>query len=571
MSAFWDSYRSAQAAGQAQQNALAEFMQRRSDAEAGNALLGGNYDQAAQVYARRGDVENALKARQYGVQQGALERAKGYGAQFAKGDRTGAVNAAMSAGDFDVADNLRKTIGTLDEQQRAALGRQAEAWARIGTAAKSLPPEQRKAFALQNAGMLTAAGVDPHEIEAHDYSDAGLDRTVALSMTAADWLKHQDAVADNARQDATLAETQRHNGVMESRPQLVPFTDADGRPVLYNARDFMPSSPAAAVNPVTADGVRSSLDQAMPGGYQITSGLRTPAHNAQVGGVPNSAHLDGRALDLVPKGQTMAQLEAGVRQAVPGGKVLNEGDHVHVQWGGAQPVAQGGAPRPVAVGAPKSDAPMSQRQSAQSSMQLRKEFTGEADVKAFNDVATSYQQVRSLALKPNAGPAEDMALTYSFMKMLDPGSVVREGEFAMVGRTAGLPDQIVMALQQVDKGKGLTPDLRRKLVGAAQTVYEARKDRYGALVQQYQGYARDMGLPDGTIQARADVGEPAKKPATGHTDAQWQASQQFKGSKAKSGTSGNPWVPHSPEEFDRLRVGDWFINPADGRVLQKGR
>jgi hypothetical protein len=216
MSAFWDSYRSAQAAGQAQQNALAEFMQRRSDAEAGNALLGGNYDQAAQVYARRGDVENALKARQYGVQQGALERTRGYGAQFAGGDRAGAVNAAYAHGDFDVADKLTDAIKAMDENQRASLARKNDAIGRISMAAKGLPPQARVAFVRQNAPYLLANGVSQADLDSFDPSDANLDGHINLSMTVAEALKHQDTVADNVRQDRTFAETQRHNRASEA-------------------------------------------------------------------------------------------------------------------------------------------------------------------------------------------------------------------------------------------------------------------------------------------------------------------------------------------------------------------
>src|SRR5512139_1500616 len=78
-------------------------------------------------------------------------------------------------------------------------------------------------------------------------------------------------------------------------------------------------------------------------GVQLTSGKRTPEHNRAVGGVPNSYHLSGDALDLIPgeSGWTMGRLHAeasNLARQWPGAKVLNEGDHVHVQlpgWGGA--------------------------------------------------------------------------------------------------------------------------------------------------------------------------------------------------------------------------------------------
>lgn len=69
----------------------------------------------------------------------------------------------------------------------------------------------------------------------------------------------------------------------------------------------------------------------------FTSGRRTPAGNAAVGGVPNSYHLTGDAADFVPRrGQSMGELYRQALARWPGAKVLNEGNHVHVQqrgWG----------------------------------------------------------------------------------------------------------------------------------------------------------------------------------------------------------------------------------------------
>lgn len=70
----------------------------------------------------------------------------------------------------------------------------------------------------------------------------------------------------------------------------------------------------------------------------VTSTYRTPKHNAEVGGVPNSYHTrrgvrgEPLAIDSVPPaGMTMAGYAARLRQLNPNYDVINEGDHVHIE------------------------------------------------------------------------------------------------------------------------------------------------------------------------------------------------------------------------------------------------
>lgn len=73
----------------------------------------------------------------------------------------------------------------------------------------------------------------------------------------------------------------------------------------------------------------------------VTSVHRSPAHNRRVGGVPNSYHLSGRAIDVARRpGVSHAQVAAALRAA--GHHLvesLDEGDHSHFAFGraGEQP------------------------------------------------------------------------------------------------------------------------------------------------------------------------------------------------------------------------------------------
>jgi hypothetical protein len=99
--------------------------------------------------------------------------------------------------------------------------------------------------------------------------------------------------------------------------------------------------------------VAAAITSAIPGA-RVTSGLRTPEDNARVDGVPNSQHLSGTALDLVPPpGVGMGEFAQQLRATVPPGtEIIPEGDHVHIEWGGRGGGNRGGA-QVVAQGAPK--------------------------------------------------------------------------------------------------------------------------------------------------------------------------------------------------------------------------
>jgi hypothetical protein len=68
---------------------------------------------------------------------------------------------------------------------------------------------------------------------------------------------------------------------------------------------------------------------------RVTSTYRSPSHNRAVGGVPNSFHLSGRAIDIARRpGVSHWQIAAELRQA--GYNLiesLDEGDHSHFAFG----------------------------------------------------------------------------------------------------------------------------------------------------------------------------------------------------------------------------------------------
>lgn len=102
---------------------------------------------------------------------------------------------------------------------------------------------------------------------------------------------------------------------------------------------------------------------------------------------------------------------------------------------------------------------------------LRKEYTDQT--KGYVETVEGYRRVKSA--KDNA--VGDLSLIYGYMKMLDPGSVVREGEFATAQNAAGVPERIMNVYNRVARGERLTPNQRAEFIGQAGEVYAAARKR----------------------------------------------------------------------------------------------
>jgi len=95
--------------------------------------------------------------------------------------------------------------------------------------------------------------------------------------------------------------------------------------------------------------------------------------------------------------------------------------------------------------------------------------------KLFNELDSTFSNLQSSA-KAGTGPG-DIALITGFMKMLDPGSVVRETEFATARDTAGLAARLENLLTKLQSGEFLKPAQRQEYVNLAKQYYDAAKQK----------------------------------------------------------------------------------------------
>ena len=160
----------------------------------------------------------------------------------------------------------------------------------------------------------------------------------------------------------------------------------------------------------------------------------------------------------------------------------------------------------------------------------RKEFTGLKPVKDFADISYAFSRIVRSAADPS--PAGDLALIFNFMKVLDPSSVVREGEFATASNAGGVDDKIRSLYNQIVDGTRLTETQRADFVDRASRLYRGAEEQYQYTADQYKVFANQSGLdpsmviPDftyqGEIPEKPTILQVPPKPDRFETQEEWK-------------------------------------------------
>lgn len=126
------------------------------------------------------------------------------------------------------------------------------------------------------------------------------------------------------------------------------------------------------------------------------------------------------------------------------------------------------------------------------------------DSKTYLDTKTSYQSMLDAAYDPSG--AGDITMVYSFMKMLDPTSVVREGEAATAEQAGGVPATVRNAYNRLLTGEKLSPKVREDYLKQAEIRFKRQAQGQKARIGQYTKKANSFGVsPDMVI---TDYGAP---------------------------------------------------------------
>ena len=119
-------------------------------------------------------------------------------------------------------------------------------------------------------------------------------------------------------------------------------------------------------------------------------------------------------------------------------------------------------------------------------MALSKSFKAEPIYKDYSDMQSAFGQVVSSL---SAGtPIGDVAGATKIMKLLDPGSVVRESELAIAMAASGRMDRLQNYFNNMMTGQKLTPTQRDDFKALANELYAAAGDAYNKKRNEYRGF-----------------------------------------------------------------------------------
>lgn len=172
---------------------------------------------------------------------------------------------------------------------------------------------------------------------------------------------------------------------------------------------------------------------------------------------------------------------------------------------------------------------------------LRKEIQQLPSYKNLAQATPIYQSMSETAGRNSK--ASDLNLVYGLGKIMDPTSVVREGEMVMVKNTASLPDWLLGSINALNGGQQLTPETRKAILSEAYSRMKSYEDAFSTDTQMYQGIADRYEINPADILPDFD---PAST---------WQP-------------QGTVSAVNTEEEYAALPSGTQYIAP-DGSVRTK--
>lgn len=131
--------------------------------------------------------------------------------------------------------------------------------------------------------------------------------------------------------------------------------------------------------------------------------------------------------------------------------------------------------------------------------------------KIWKGARTNHKLIQNALKNPGKTGVRDSIATILFNKALDPGSVVREGEYDRAAEYGGLLNKLRSTMQKYGKGQTLPPDVREEMIAGtrelARMQLEAADQASRKYKRQYDILAQDSNLPDRVGDYRSMFGD----------------------------------------------------------------
>ncbi len=233
----------------------------------------------------------------------------------------------------------------------------------------------------------------------------------------------------------------------------------------------------------------------------------------------------------------------------------------------------------VVKGTPKSEASLTPAQINSTVNAIAGAFDNEPIVKSYNTAQEGYQTIKNIGVSTKS-PADDIAFIYAFAKIMDPNSVVREGEYNTIQKYAQTwADTFGFSAKRIFSNTNfLSSDAKQKMLNALEPKINTLSSQYNNLYQEYQRQIDDA------YSGKARQITDYSKPFTSDDDplglfSSGGGNQPFKSEGSDSdnrsvlglgritGFGSKYWKPGL--DID-LKKGDPVPSPVSGKVIFAG-
>lgn len=148
----------------------------------------------------------------------------------------------------------------------------------------------------------------------------------------------------------------------------------------------------------------------------------------------------------------------------------------------------------------------------------------EKNSKDFREISNAFTSIKGTG-GVDASPVNRVAKVFAFVKMIDPGSVVREGDFEALRNTRGFalsPDWFKQEVDRVSTGAPIKDETVRQINAAATDLYKSSRARDTATREEIDSVAKEYGLDRRNLfisrqEKTEDEERAAKTPQPGPT------------------------------------------------------